>query len=293
MPALSVERLDGGALVLQSRLWATNSVLVPAGEDCLVCDPSIFPDEIDQIRAAASRYGHVHLPVTHTDFDHVCGIPAFAGATVVAGATTAAAIGEGRARRKLDQSGREWGTRWDGDLRVDVVVGRQPVRCGDVSVCAIECSGHIADGSAFVVPERRLLLAGDYLSAACHPIVFGSLDGAVAAIERLLGAIGEEGIETVVPGHGPVLDGRRARRIGRNDIDYLRSLQRAAAEAVRVGASVNAALLMVRAVAPPRRARPDFEAFDWLSANARRALAEAGHPAYSGSGPGSGAPVTS
>ena len=124
-------------------------------------------------------------------------------------------------------------------------------------------------------------------------MVFGSLEGAVAAIERLLGAIEEEGIETVVPGHGPVLDGRRARRIGRKDIDYLRSLQRAAAEAVRVGASIDAALLMVRAVAPPRRSRPDFEAFDWLSANARRALAEAGHPAYSGSGTGLGAPVTS
>jgi glyoxylase-like metal-dependent hydrolase (beta-lactamase superfamily II) len=278
--------------VLQSRLWATNSVLVPAGDECLVCDPSIFPDEIAEIRAAARPYQHVYLPVTHTDFDHVCGIPAFASATVLAGAATAAAIADGTARRKLDQSGREWGSSWDGDLHVDVVVNRRPVRCGGLSLFALDCSGHSDDGSAFVVSERRLLLAGDYLSAICHPIVFGSLDGAVAAIEGLLQTIADHGVETVVPGHGPVLDRRWAQRIGREDIEYLRSLQTAAAEAVRRGASANAGLLMARAVAPSRRARADFEAFDWLSATARRALAEAGHPAYTGSD-GGGAPVTS
>jgi glyoxylase-like metal-dependent hydrolase (beta-lactamase superfamily II) len=290
MPALSIERLDGGGLVLQSQLWATNSVLVPAGRDCLVCDPSIFPDEIGRIRAMAGRYQHVHVAVTHTDFDHVCGIPAFAGATVIAGAATAAAIADGRARRTLDQSGREWGTRWDGELRVDLVADRRPVTCGEVAVFAVDSSGHSDDGSAFVVPERRLLVPGDYLSAACHPIVFGSLDGAVGAIERLLEAIEAERIETVVPGHGPVLDARQACRIGREDIDYLHALQAAAGEAVDGGASGNAALLMVRAVAPPRRARPDFDAFDWLSATARRALAEARHPAYGGSAAGSAAP---
>jgi glyoxylase-like metal-dependent hydrolase (beta-lactamase superfamily II) len=160
-------------------------------------------------------------------------------------------------------------------------------------VVAVECSGHIDDGSAFVVSERRLLVAGDYLSAVCHPIVLGSLDGTVAATERLLQTIEDERIETIVPGHGPLLDARQAERIGRKDVEYLRCLQAAARKAVRQGASANAALLMARAVAPPRRARPDFEAFDWLSANARRALAEAGHPAFGGSAAGRNASLTS
>jgi glyoxylase-like metal-dependent hydrolase (beta-lactamase superfamily II) len=256
-------------------------VLIPGGDTCVVCDPSIFPEEIGEIRTATRGYERVYVLITHSDFDHVCGIPAFAGDTVIAGATTAAAIADGTARRKLSDSGRDWGTSWEGELRVDLVAADgEPVRCGDVEVVAITSLGHIEDGSAFVVPDRRLLLPGDYLSPVCYPIVLSSLRAAVATNERLLQTLDEHEIARVVPGHGPPLDRDEARRIGREDVEYLRSLQAAAAEAVRSGASAGAALVMVRAVPPPRRARPDFDAFDLLSATARRALAEAGHEAF-------------
>lgn len=277
-----MNRLAGGGLVLQSRLWATNSVVLTGGDGCLVCDPSIFPDEIAEIRAATRGPARAHVLITHSDFDHVCGLSAFADATVVAGAGTAAAIADGTARRKLDESGPEWGTAWDGELRVDVVVSSEPMRCGDLSVAAIDTRGHTDDGSAFAVIDRRLLFAGDYLSAVCQPIVLGSFDGAVASIERLLASIERHRITTIVPGHGPVLEPDHARQVGREDIEYLRALQAAAAAAARDGASANAAFLSVRAVPEPRAARPDFAAFDWLGANARRALAEAGHAAFAG-----------
>ena len=285
MPALTVERLDHAVLVLRSDLWATNSAIVHAGDACLVCDPSIFPDEIAEIRTATRGYERVYLLITHSDFDHVCGIPAFADATVVTGATTAAAIGDGTARRKLDESGREWGTSWDGELRVDLVAAGDPVRCGELDVVAVDARGHIDDGSALVVSAAGLLFAGDYLSAVCQPIVLGSIAATIGTIERLIGAIADHDIATVVPGHGPVLDRPRAERIAGEDIAYLRALQAAAAAAVRDGASPNAALLRVRDVPAPRAARPDFEAFGWLSANARWALAEAGHEAFSGPQP--------
>jgi glyoxylase-like metal-dependent hydrolase (beta-lactamase superfamily II) len=282
MPPLSVTRLESGDLVLQSALWATNSVIVFGEEGCLVCDPSIFPDEIAQIRERTRDSGSVHVLITHSDFDHVCGLPAFArDAVVVAGTSTAAAIADGTARRKLDESGVEWGTAWEGELRVDLVASAAsgaPVRCGDLEVGVVDCRGHSDDGSAFVIAARRLLLAGDYLSAVCPPIVLGSFDAAVASIERLLRAIDEHRITAVVPGHGPVLDAAQAREIGREDIRYLRALQERAAAAVQAGLSPSAAFLSVRAVPQPRAARADCDAFDWLGANARRALAEAGAP---------------
>jgi hydroxyacylglutathione hydrolase len=282
VPELTVDRLSGGALVLRSELWATNSAIVPAGDACLVCDPSIFPDEIAQILAATEGYERAHLFITHSDFDHVCGIPAFSDATVVTGAATAAAITDGTARRKLDDGGREWGTAWDGELRVDLVAGGDPVRCGDQEMVAIDARGHIDDGSAFLASPAGLLFVGDYLSAVCQPIVLGSVDTTIRTIERLHHVIAEHDVATVVPGHGPVLDRSQAERIAGEDARYLRALQLAAAAAVRDGAGAEAALRMVRAVPAPRAARPDFEAFDWLSANARQALTEAGHGAFSG-----------
>ena len=267
-------------MVLQSELWATNSVLIPAGDACLVCDPSIFPEEIEEIRSATGGYEQVCVLVTHSDFDHVCGVPAFAGATVIAGPTTAAAVADGTARFKLDVSGREWGTAWEGGLHIDVVATPEGVRCGDAEVVAVESCGHIDDGCSFVLADRGILLPGDYLSSVCYPIVLASFEATVATLERLLAAIGEHGISIIVPGHGPVLDRHQARRIAREDIEYVRSVQAAAAEAVRTGASPNAALLAVCAVPPPRRARRDFEAFDSWSSNARLALAEAGHKAF-------------
>jgi glyoxylase-like metal-dependent hydrolase (beta-lactamase superfamily II) len=276
MPPLSVSRLEGGELVLESQLWATNSVVVVGADACLVCDPSIFPDEIAEIRGLTRGSAEVSVLVTHSDFDHVCGVPAFADATVIAGTSTAAAIADGTARRKLDEGGAEWETAWEGELRVDVVASRAPVRCGEEEVSAVDCRGHGDDGSAFVIAGRGLLLAGDYLSAVCPPIVLGSFDAAIASIERLLRAIDEHGITTVVPGHGPVLDRERAQQIGTDDIAYLRALQAAADQAVRSGAAGGAAGRSIAgAVTSPRRARPDFERFDWPLANARRALDEA------------------
>ncbi len=282
-PRLDTIALGDGALALQSQLWATNSVLIPAGDDCLVCDPSIFSDEIDAVRARTRGFKRTHVLITHSDFDHVCGIPAFATDTVIAGATTAAAIVDGTARQKLDASGRDWDAHWDGELRVDLVITSDSVRCGGVEVVAIDSRGHIDDGSAFVIVDRRILLPGDYLSAVCHPVLLGSAEAAAASNERLLQAIADYQVSLVVPGHGPALTSHAARQIARADLDYIRSLQAAAANAVQQRASANAALLMAFAVQPPRRARPDFEAFDLLSANVRTALSEAGHEAFAGS----------
>lgn len=277
MPPLCVSRLQRGELVLQSELWATNSAVVFAGAACVVCDPSIFPEEIAEIRGLTRGAADVYVLVTHSDFDHVCGVPAFADATVLAGESTAAAIADGTARRKLEEGGTEWRTAWPGELRVDAVLSGAPTRCGELEVSAVDCPGHGDDGAAFVIGGRGLLLAGDYLSAVCPPIVLGRIDAAIASIERLLCAIDQHGVTAVVPGHGPVLDRGQAGRIGAQDIRYLRALQAAAEEAVRGGpAGPEAARSIAGAVASPRRARHGFERFDWPLANARRALAEAG-----------------
>jgi glyoxylase-like metal-dependent hydrolase (beta-lactamase superfamily II) len=97
----AIDRTDLGGCVwtFQTPLWQTNSLLAVAAGDALLCDPAFTPAEIDVIAAEARRRarGEVFLLVTHADYDHVCGIPYLPEATILAGAGTAAKIGDGSA----------------------------------------------------------------------------------------------------------------------------------------------------------------------------------------------------
>ena len=102
--------LGSGVRSFQSPLWQTNSLLA-VGDDVILCDPAFTPDEIAAIAAEAkpAAGGHSFLLVTHADYDHVCGIPYFPEAQVVAGAGTAASVADGSAVAGLASGGAEVG----------------------------------------------------------------------------------------------------------------------------------------------------------------------------------------
>src|SRR5690242_17085082 len=84
-----------GVWQFQSPLWETNSVLSVAGGEVLLCDPAFFVAEIERIRDHTAQLGggRARIVITHADFDHVCGIPWFPDAEVLAGGETATKIG--------------------------------------------------------------------------------------------------------------------------------------------------------------------------------------------------------
>jgi glyoxylase-like metal-dependent hydrolase (beta-lactamase superfamily II) len=111
-------------------LWQTNSFVAFDESNALVCDPALAPAEIAAIgdRVADASPAQVTVLITHADFDHVCGIPAFAEAEVTAGADTSEWIRSGQAAKGLRAQGGEWGMSWGEELRVDCVVeGRRVV----------------------------------------------------------------------------------------------------------------------------------------------------------------------
>ncbi|MFT3866722.1 MAG: MBL fold metallo-hydrolase [Solirubrobacterales bacterium] len=266
--------LDGRATLLPSRFWATNTLIVEADSGCLVTDPCIFPDELDEIRARVDAYDGACVLITHAHFDHACGIPWFPAATIVAGERTAALIADGTVRGKLDEWGPQWGADWSGEVRVDQVI-EGTASCGGLAVTAVDVHGHAPDGSAFIVDELGLMVPGDYLSSVSYPLVLSSLPDTIAAQERLLEALDAHPIEVVVPGHGPALSDDEARQVGREDLEYLRALRGAAEEAVSAGAATYPAYMAVYEVEPPREERPDFDPFGHRATNARKAVAEA------------------
>jgi hydroxyacylglutathione hydrolase len=265
-----------GISVLQGPLWQTNATLIESGDDLVLVDPAQFPDELAALRAAVDRSApeRLWLLVTHADFDHVQGIPLFPEATVAAERETSERLRDGRAAAGLRAAGVDFGTAWDDRLRSDRVLAvGEPERLGALELVALDARGHQDHGAAFVFPALGVLAVGDYLSAITYPFCLHGVAGARATVERLLAAIDRYDIGIVVPGHGPVHDSAEARRIGEEDVRYLRALEAAAEEAVQRSLAPSFALLHVFAVKPPRANSDDFEMYDLRGWNARMALA--------------------
>lgn len=263
----------------QSPLWQTNSVVVMQDGVVVLCDPALRASEIAAIRAhvdgAASQ--SVHLLLTHADFDHTAGIPAFPEAAVVAGRRTAEEITSGRAAQALAASSREWGEAWSPALRIDVVAEEGTrLDVGGVAVDTVLARGHTADGLAFVLPEAGLLLPGDYLSSMTYPFVNDSVAATRDTYARLVEALDSGDVTWVVPGHGPAMRLDEALAVAAEDIAYLEALDAAATDAVAQRLSPGDALVHVfGAVAPPRATTDDFEVYGLHAQNVRAALQEA------------------
>ncbi|MGH2540660.1 MAG: MBL fold metallo-hydrolase [Actinomycetota bacterium] len=277
-PTAAMQDLGEGTWHFQAPLWQTNSLLALAEGEALLCDPALSPDEIGGIRSEVERRaeGAVHLLVTHGDFDHICGIPYFPTAEVVAGEETARRIEQGAVVDELRSAGTEWGVEWPTDgLHVDrVVEAGAEFACGAFRVVAFDAPSHGREGLAFILPEQGIIFPGDHVSAITYPLLAASPHRAATACERLIEAIDRFEPRWVVPGHGPALSAAEARTIAEADLVYLRALAEAAREAVTEGLSPGDALLHVFAVEPPRANTDDFEIYALHAGNARLMLAE-------------------
>ena len=271
--------LGVGVRQYQTPLWQTNCLLALAGGEAVLCDPSYTQEELESLRDEVEQQGAsaVHVLVTHADYDHVCGLGSFPGATVVAVEGTASRVEDGSAGEALAAAGEEWGIAWPLEgVRIDRTVDVGEVQLGAFRVDVVDAPSHGREGAAFVLPDQGILFAGDHLSPITIPLLAGSLQAAVAANEALLDALERHELRWIVPGHGRALSPAEAREIGQADLAYLQGLQRAAREAVERGLAPGEALLHVYAVEPPRPDTDDFAVYGIRAGNARLALEEAG-----------------
>ncbi len=271
--------LGVGVWQYQTPLWQTNCLLALVGGEAVLCDPSYTRDELESLRDEVEQQGvsAVHVLVTHADYDHVCGLGSFPGATAVAVEGTASRVEDGSAGEALAAAGKEWGIAWRLEgVRIDRTVDVGEVQLGAFPVDVVDAPSHGREGAAFVLPDQGILFAGDHLSPITIPLLAGSLQAAVAANEALLDALDRHELRWIVPGHGRVLSPAEAREIGQADLAYLQSLQRSAREAVERRLAPGDALLHVYAVEPPRPDTDDFAVYGIRAGNARLALEEAG-----------------
>jgi glyoxylase-like metal-dependent hydrolase (beta-lactamase superfamily II) len=225
---MRVVSLHADVLVATSRVWQTNCTAIRSGEEGMVVDSPLFPDELDVLPVVLEQAGFPvsGLLATHGDWDHVLGRLAFPGAALGVAETTAAFLtGEpGTPQRELRD--------WDEEHYVE---RPRPLGLGQVQALPVPghvgigghelelhpADGHTADGMALWAPWARVLMCGDYLSPVEIPMLSatGSRDAYLATLERLRPLVAQA--EWVVPGHGSPIERARAAAILDEDVRYL------------------------------------------------------------------------
>jgi glyoxylase-like metal-dependent hydrolase (beta-lactamase superfamily II) len=224
--------LGGDLVVFVSRVWQTTCTALRAGEEGLLIDSVVYPDELG---ALAGVLEQASFPVrgllaTHGDWDHLLGRLAFPTASLGVGELTAARLGAepGEAQRALRRFDEEHYVERSEPLSLGVVQELPvPGRLELGAAAELElhpASGHTADGTAFWIDARRALVCGDYLSPVEIPMLSpgGSASAYLSTLERLEPLIGRA--VHVIPGHGAPLTGERAARILAEDRAYIEAL---------------------------------------------------------------------
>jgi glyoxylase-like metal-dependent hydrolase (beta-lactamase superfamily II) len=218
-------------VVVTSRVWQTNCTAVRAGDEALVVDSPVYPDELELLPAVLEQAGFSvkGLLATHADWDHLLGRAAFPHAPLGCAETTAARLAAepGAAQRELREFDDRHYVQRSRPLSLPAAQALPvPGSCelGDRELELHPAEGHTADGMAVWVPWAGVLVCGDYLSTVEIPTISGrgSLEGYRATLRRLGDLV--ERAEAVVPGHGAVLGPERAGAVLEEDLAYLDAL---------------------------------------------------------------------
>jgi glyoxylase-like metal-dependent hydrolase (beta-lactamase superfamily II) len=176
-PNASPMTLDG------TNTWVLHD---PSSDRSVVVDPG--PPDREHLDAVVDAAGEVAVVLlTHRHLDHSESARAFAERV-------------GCGVRALDPAYRLGS---EGLSEGDVVV------VGDLEVHVVATPGHSSDSLSFVVPSERAVLTGDTVlgrgtTVVAHPD--GELGAYLGSLDRLRDLAEAHAVETVWPGHGPVID---------------------------------------------------------------------------------------
>lgn len=206
-------------------------------------DPCYFDDEIREIRSFVTPYEHgreLNLILTHSDFDHIAGVPYFAPEYRVWGASTWDTDNEQRAIGKIELFDSQYYVNrpWQGTMnRIDFA---RHFENGESYQDAhfVHAKGHTNDG--LVTIKNGIAVVGDYLSALEFPFIYTSYYDYCETLRNLRNVFAEHQVDLVIPQHGPYAEG--AEEIERRFVvaeDYLAALEIAVHEGLQGGREVD------------------------------------------------------
>jgi len=274
-------------VVVRSRLWQFNAIGVWSGDEAVVIDPGITPDELEELHqhvTTAERGGAPRrvttVVLTHSHHDHIRGWSRFPGARVVAPRVVA---DKGEVARSRILAAKE---RIDAHLEVtdpgftypevdEVFDEHLELRCGDLELELRFLPGHSDCTSVVWIPALRTLCTADYLVSPGLPYCRWRAAAFDESLQTMSRWTSELGIDRVVPAHRALHVGRPAVEAAlAREADYMRTLRAEVRAALSSGGSPeSAARTAARAIASWRaedvgkRARQDLD-------NAQRVVAE-------------------
>lgn len=168
-------------------LSGTNTWILrePGATRSVVVDPG--PDIAEHVEAVVAAAGEVALVLfTHHHWDHTDALERIVAAT---GAPTRAISAEY--------------TRG-----AEPLVDGETITVDGLVVEVLASPGHTSDSVAFVLPQDRALLSGDMVlgtgtTVVAHPD--GALGPYLESIRRFRSLVTDGAVETILPGHGPVV----------------------------------------------------------------------------------------
>ena len=242
--------LGDGVRVRQSRAFAMNSVLLLDPEHAMVVDPGVLPSELDDLARVVDETAPaaVTLFFTHAHWDHVLGRPWWPRAKTLAHDRFAQELRADRAAilREAESLAIRHTERWEGGFapfEPDLAVsGLRFMRLDPWRLVLRDAPGHSASQLTCHLADLGLLIAADMLSDIEPPILDGPCAPYRATLEALLVLAEHDAIETLVPGHGSVAEGREAVLARfRTDLDYLDALEQGVRDAVGRGETLESA----------------------------------------------------
>jgi glyoxylase-like metal-dependent hydrolase (beta-lactamase superfamily II) len=247
--------LNPGVIRYESALWETTALALHAGGQAVLVDPCISEPEIAAISADLGERGLAvrGLLITHSDWDHVCGIAAFPDVPAIMSTEAGARIASGQAAESVVREGAAEGLSWAGAPRADLVFAPgEALQVGPFTVETMALPGHTSCGAGYRVRELDLLVVGDYLSIIEFPFVYVSTSAYRATLAALSDLLRRDPAALVTPGHGRPLSTDEALAIAGGDLEYLHTLKDVVRSALAQGATRGEAIAPGAAVDVPR-----------------------------------------
>ncbi len=196
-----------GVHLQPSLLYQTACLVIADSHGVTAIDPGYFDVEIADSRALFDALAAVHggvrrLALTHSDFDHIVGAPAFRDAQCLTSADWDEA-NEARALGALRRFDAEHYIERATPLKEPV---RRDVALGDGDECGAFVSygakGHTDDGLVLYHRPSRVLIVGDYLSDLEFPFIYTSATRYRETLEKLAELVGRSRPALLVSQHG-------------------------------------------------------------------------------------------